>query len=490
MDSENKLNDAVINALSMLQRVHRLSGTIAILDGELIHANISQMKAFSSGLFTEAVQSIFDGFAQRRRRAERVTFIFGGQNVLLVSGGPMIIGFFFDKLSDLESVEAGIDNFIKQFGSALHMDKPAPEVAEVPLDQPKKIVQPKPPTTVVKTSMLPKIDAAEPEAEEITEVAPDVRNPVSEPTTEQTPEYFTDPLSRFLLSGLFAAGGFLGFGTFFLFPDAGFWSGEATGETVGVISWWAGLAALLTIIPIGGASRLKWGGIAMFSVLNGALILPILARWLIEGGWLNLMGHVSPIGATLITAGAGAVALALGIAARSAETSTPTFSPPIYSALCIASLGVLYFGGGEVPVVPPIQIAISALTAGIVSFIVFRTSTRSLSIEFVLGGAVAAIAGGGELTPLHCVITGGVAGLIGAVCSILLRRTSIADEAGFIPAFLICGLSGTVFAAIVGVVSWKSQLAGFGAIALAAGAAAFCIFQFLKLCGLLTEPES
>lgn len=136
---------AVINALSMMKRVRRLSGVMFIHGGVLLHSDTAFPPSQTSA-FVRILNAILDGYRQAGRGMERFLFGYDSGNVLVFDRDSVVVVLFFASLSQLEMVENGGELFLNQFSSALGIggekrlrlpaqrvakpeSQPAPEVA-------------------------------------------------------------------------------------------------------------------------------------------------------------------------------------------------------------------------------------------------------------------------------------------------------------------------------------------------------------------------
>ncbi|MEN6609578.1 MAG: ammonium transporter [Methanoregulaceae archaeon] len=185
-------------------------------------------------------------------------------------------------------------------------------------------------------------------------------------------------------------------------------------------------AVTVAIVTSGMAERIKLSAFVIFALLWTTLVYDPVAHWVWGNGWLAAFGTVDFAGGIVvhITAGFGALALALVIGKRS---GFGTYSmDPHNIPMTLLGAGLLWFGwfgfnGGSAlaandVAVNAIVVTNTSAAAGALSWLVVNwIKGRPSSIGMVSG----AVAGLGAITPAAGYVTPLTAILIGAVAGIL-----------------------------------------------------------------------
>jgi hypothetical protein len=110
-------NDAPAKALQMLKRVRKLDGAALISGGVLLHDDCP--RGSDSKLLSQSVVRLFEGLEELGEYADDILLRFDGGDLLLMFRCPIILCLFFNRKSDLSSIEKGGSLFLYQFSSAL-----------------------------------------------------------------------------------------------------------------------------------------------------------------------------------------------------------------------------------------------------------------------------------------------------------------------------------------------------------------------------------
>jgi len=235
----------------------------------------------------------------------------------------------------------------------------------------------------------------------------------------------------------------------------------------------AGTAA--TIVSGAMAGRTKFISYLCYSAVICAVIYPISGHWAwgslfgLGEGWLEQKSFIDFAGSTVVhscgawLALAGAIVLGPRIGKYGQDGSSraiPGHNIPL------ASLGVfiLWFGWfgfnpgstttgdvsiGYIAMTTNMAAAAGAIAAMIVSWIRFKKPDVSMSLNGVLAGLVAITAGCANVTPMHALIIGAVAGVVVVVSvEVIDKVLRIDDPVGAVSVHGVCGALGTVLAGV------------------------------------------
>jgi len=266
-----------------------------------------------------------------------------------------------------------------------------------------------------------------------------------------------------------------------LIGTLGVWSPDALGEpgasAASSADWFFQMAFVATAASIVSgtlAERIKLGPFLIFIVVLTSLIYPIAGAWKWGEGWLHLMGFQDFAGSTLVHSVGGWAALmgALILGPRYGKYGPDgrIQKPMPGSNLPLAALGtfILWFGwfgfnGGsqlaagtieDVSAVGKILANTNtAAAAGVLgalgtAYLAFKKPDLTLVLNGAIGGLVAITAGPLDPTLWQSMIIGAVGGVLVVVSVPLLDKLKIDDVVGAIPAHLVCGIWGTLVAAL------------------------------------------
>ncbi len=268
-------------------------------------------------------------------------------------------------------------------------------------------------------------------------------------------------------------------------------------------------ATAATIVSGAIAGRMKFSGYLIFSIVMTALIYPYLGGWKWGGGWLDAQGFQDFAGSSIVHAVGGFAALGAVVALgpRLGRYTNGRVNAMPGHNMALAGLGVFLlwigwfgFNGGS-------QLAFSsqadaeaianiflntnlaastgALSALIVSWIMFGKPDFSMTINGVLAGLVSITAGCDVIIGLSAVATGAIGGAIVVFSVVMFDSIRIDDPVGAISVHGVVGIWGTVAVGIFGGANLLVQLYGALAYAGAAFVAGLVLFYILKAIGLL-----
>lgn len=266
-----------------------------------------------------------------------------------------------------------------------------------------------------------------------------------------------------------------------LIGSFGVWSPDALDDPEGSLAssadWFFQMAFVATAASIVSgtlAERIKLGPFLIFIVVLTALIYPITGAWKWGEGWLHVMGFEDFAGSTLVHSVGGWAALmgALVLGPRFGKYGPDgrIQKPMPGSNLPLAALGtfILWFGwfgfnGGSQLAAGTIEdvsavgrilantntaAAAGVLGAFVTAYFIFKKPDLTLVLNGAIGGLVAITAG--PLAPelWQSMIIGAIGGILVVVSVPVLDRLKIDDVVGAIPAHLVCGIWGTLVAAL------------------------------------------
>ncbi len=200
------------------------------------------------------------------------------------------------------------------------------------------------------------------------------------------------------------------------------------------------------------AERIKLLPLLIFAALLSAIIYPIQASWMSEGGILAWAGFIDFAGATTLHSVGGWAALTgaivlgprLGKFADGEVTPFPISSLPLATfATLLLWLGWIGLNGGAQITTHTAALA-GLITALLTSLLLFK----KLSLPNILNGALAGLVSiaAEPLAPTipMAALIGGVGGLIVALTIPMLEKFRIDDVIGAIPVHLVAGIWGTI----------------------------------------------
>ncbi|HVX60528.1 MAG TPA: ammonium transporter [Pirellulales bacterium] len=288
-------------------------------------------------------------------------------------------------------------------------------------------------------------------------------------------------------------------------------------------------ATAATIVSGAMAERTKFTSYMLYSIIISALIYPVSGHWIWGGGWLADLGMWDFAGSTVVHSLGGWMALAgaLAIGPRLGKY-TPDGKPKAIPGhnLPLAALGVFilwlgWFGFNPGSTMGALRNDIShivcttntagatgAITAMLVSKLIFKKWDASMSLNGVLAGLVAITAPCPWVSIGSSILIGGIAGVLVVLSVLFVERTlKIDDPVGAISVHGVCGAWGTLSLGLWSTGSGNAaplpglftggdatqlinQAKGVGAVFLWAMATGLVLFYGLKLTvGLRVTPD-
>ncbi len=278
-----------------------------------------------------------------------------------------------------------------------------------------------------------------------------------------------------------ATSGWIGTSGFFYeggFTDATLEDGVVTvGEPVAFD--WAFLifqtvfaATAATIVSGAMAERTKFMGYLAYSVLITVIVYPIFGGWCWGGltggtgtGWLEDKGFLDFAGSTVVhsiggwAALAGAIVLGARIGKYGKDgkiNAIPGHNIPM-AALGVFILWLGWFGfnagstteinGGSLAIIAVttnLSAAGGAISAMILSWIMFKKPDPSFTLNGALAGLVGITAGCNIISPPFAVLTGLIAGCIVVLSVVMIDKLRIDDPVGAVSVHGVCGAWGTL----------------------------------------------
>lgn len=296
-------------------------------------------------------------------------------------------------------------------------------------------------------------------------------------------------------------GGWIGTSGFFL-------SDYVHGEDPWVLAFWmfqvVFCATAATIVSGAMAERTKFVAYLIYSFVISAFIYPIFGSWAWGGlfhgkGWLESLGFIDFAGSTVVHSVGGWAALAGALVlgprlgkydANGRPRAIPGHNLPL-ATLGVFILWIGWFGfnpGSTTAGIKDIAwIFVNtnlAAAAGVVGALMTIWSiTKKPDLAMTLNGALAGLVGitapCNNVSPTSAVAIGFVAGILVVLSVMAIDRLGIDDPVGAVSVHGVCGVWGTLSAAIFHIegFSW-SQL---GVQALGAGAAFLWTFPLVYL---------
>lgn len=245
----------------------------------------------------------------------------------------------------------------------------------------------------------------------------------------------------------------------------------------------AGTAA--TICSGAMAERTKFSGYLIYAVVVSALIYPVFGSWAWGGlykggGWLEKLGFIDFAGSTVVHSIGAWVALAgtMVLGPRLGKYSREGRALPIPGhSLTMAALGVfiLWFGWfgfnpgstttadtsiARIAVNTNLAAAAGAVLAMLVTWLKFGNPDVGLSLNGALAGLVAITAPCNNVSPSSAVILGAVAGILVVYSVLFFERLRIDDPVGAVSVHGVCGVWGTLAAAIFNETGFSAAVFG------------------------------
>lgn len=311
------------------------------------------------------------------------------------------------------------------------------------------------------------------------------------------------------------SGGFIGTNLFFFDAEN---EAAAAAEFSSVGFGWAFLlfqtvfaATAATIVSGAMAERTKFVGYLAYSIGICVIVYPIFGGWawggLVGGtgnGWLWDMGFLDFAGSTVVHSigGWAALAGAIVIGARKGKYSKDGKPQPIPGHnIPMAGLGVFIlwlgwfgFNAGSTTAVGPLMAKIAvatnfaacagAVTAMIMSWILFKKPDTSFALNGALAGLVSITAGCDCMTSEMAVLTGAIGGVLVVFSCLFIEKIGIDDPVGAVSVHGVCGAWGTL---AIGILSTNASMDQFITQAIGVGAAfawafpvSFILFSVIK----------
>ncbi|TDL99335.1 MAG: ammonium transporter [Flavobacteriaceae bacterium] len=252
-------------------------------------------------------------------------------------------------------------------------------------------------------------------------------------------------------------------------------------------------ATAATIVSGAVAERFRLDSFFIFSILYVGLVYPIVGSWQWGGGWLSSFsigesaGFHDFAGSTLVhTVGGWAALVAVYLVGpRIGKYVDGKINAIQGHNIPLAAIGVflLWFGwfgfnGGSVLSADPettskvlvttcMAAAAGALSAVIVSLVLFKSYDLSMGINGILAGLVGITAGADQMGVMDSIWIGIIAGAIVVGAVAFFDRLKLDDPVGALAVHLACGIWGTlavgIFGAKAGMDQFLVQLIGLAA---------------------------
>lgn len=289
-------------------------------------------------------------------------------------------------------------------------------------------------------------------------------------------------------------------------------------------------ATAATIVSGAMAERTKFVSYLVYSIAITVIVYPIFGCWAWNGligageskGWLADKGFLDFAGSTVVHSIGGwcALAGAIVIGARKGKYTKQGKPVPIPGHnIPLAALGVFilwlgWFGFNpgsttavgdgsfaRIAVTTNLSACAGAVSAMILSWILFKKPDVSFALNGALAGLVAITAGCDIMTPTMAALTGLIGGLLVVASCLLIERLKVDDPVGAVSVHGVCGAWGTLaiglFATDIGLFTGGgasqlvTQAIGVGAAFLWAFPVSLVIFLAIKYTiGLrVTEEE-
>jgi Amt family ammonium transporter len=282
-------------------------------------------------------------------------------------------------------------------------------------------------------------------------------------------------------------------------------------------------ATAATIVSGAVAGRTKYIGYLAYSIAITVIVYPIFGSWCWNGlvgagggaGWLESLEtpFLDFAGSTVVHSigGWAALAGAIVIGPRIGKFKDGKVNPIPGHSIPLAALGVFilwlgWFGfnpgsttavGGSmafIAVTTNLSAAAGAVTAMIVSWVLFKKPDVSFALNGALAGLVSITAGCDIMSPLMAALTGGIGGVLVVFSVLFFDKLKIDDPVGAVSVHGVCGAWGTlaigVFSSAAGSAQLVTQAIGVGAAFLWAFPVSYVIFTIIKMTiGLRASEE-
>lgn len=271
-----------------------------------------------------------------------------------------------------------------------------------------------------------------------------------------------------------------------------------------------------TVSIISGAvsERIKIWPFMAFAFLMAGVIYPIVGSWTWGGGFLKSLNDFA--GSTVIHSVGGWAALAaiLLLGARKGKYTkdgrvramTASNIPFVMLGAMLLWIGWFGFNGGSALMISShenadlvAKVILNTNTAGLagalISAVLMQIKYKKLDITMILNGALGglvAITAAPDVSLWAPIVVGAIGGVLVVVAVPLFDKFKIDDPVGALSVHLVCGVWGTIAAAIfkdgVSMVSQLEAIAIIGAFSFSASYAGFYIIK--KIFGLRADEES
>ena len=270
-----------------------------------------------------------------------------------------------------------------------------------------------------------------------------------------------------------------------------------------------------TVSIISGAvsERIKIWPFMAFAFLMAGVIYPIVGSWTWGGGFLKSLNDFA--GSTVIHSVGGWAALAaILLGARKGKYTkdgrvramTASNIPFVMLGAMLLWIGWFGFNGGSALMISShenadlvAKVILNTNTAGLagalISAVLMQIKYKKLDITMILNGALGglvAITAAPDVSLWAPIVVGAIGGVLVVVAVPLFDKFKIDDPVGALSVHLVCGVWGTIAAAIfkdgVSMVSQLEAIAIIGAFSFSASYAGFYIIK--KIFGLRADEES
>lgn len=269
----------------------------------------------------------------------------------------------------------------------------------------------------------------------------------------------------------------------------------------------------VSIISGGVSERIKIWPFMAFAFIMAGIIYPIVGSWTWGGGFLKGLNDFA--GSTVIHSVGGWATLAaiLLLGARKGKYTkdgkvraiTASNIPLVTLGAMLLWIGWFGFNGGSALMISShdnaelvAKVILNTNTAGLAGALVTATlmqyKYKMLDITMILNGALGglvAITAAPDVSMWAPIVVGGIGGALVVIAVLLFDKLRIDDPVGALSVHLVCGIWGTIAAAIfkdgVSMLIQLKAIAIIGAFAFAASYAGFWIIK--KVFGLRVDEE-